>query len=122
MKTTGEYLKEAKSKLNATDYRMAKLLGITQSATSNYALGKRVMDDTTAAKLAGLLGIEAMEIIAAANAEREKGEKKEFWENFYKRLGGIAAGIFVAVTLIVSPTPSQAAPMLNLDGRICILC
>jgi len=122
MKTTKEYIEEAKRRLEVTDYRLAKILGVSQGAMSHYATGRRIMDDTTAAKLAGILEIEPIQIIAAANAEREKGEKKEFWENFYKRLGGIAASIFFAVNLIMTPTPSQAAPVLIHEGAVCILC
>ena len=117
MKSTINYLDEAKEKLGIeSDYAMAKWLGVGRAAVSNWRVKRNFIDDYAAAKIAQALGVEPMEIIAAANAEREKGDKKEFWENFYKRLGGIAASIFFAVNLIMTPTPSQAAPMLNADG------
>lgn len=43
------------------------------------------MDDYTAAKIANVLEINPLEVIAAANAEREKhAEKREFWEKLAK--------------------------------------
>lgn len=106
-----------------SDYAIAKEIGLTPQAVNNYMSCKRVMDDTTAAKVAQKLGIDPMKVIAAANADREKGEKKEFWENFYERLGGVAASIiFLLVTLLVTPTPSEAAPVLKDHNAICILC
>lgn len=117
------YLDKAKEKLGIkADNEIATKIGVTRAAISSYRVGRTVMDDFAAAKIAEILGLNAMEVIAAANAEREKGEKKEFWENFYKRLGGIAASIFFAVNLIMTPTPSQAAPMLNAEVAQCILC
>jgi len=115
MKTSISYFREAKDRLKASDYRMAQILKITRTATSKYQSGQRIMDDTTAAKIARILEIPEIEVIAAANAEREKGEKQEFWKNFYERLGGVAASIIFAVTFLVTPTPSEAAPVLKQD-------
>lgn len=119
MKNTILYLDEAKKKLGFTaDNQLASWMGVTRAAISNYRLGKSVIDDYAAAKIAGVLEIDPMVIISAANAEREKDEgRKEFWKNFYERLGGIAAAILVAfVTLIVTlgySSPLQAAPLLD---------
>lgn len=83
---TQDYIEAAKKKSGITsDYGLAKRLGITKQAMSGYATGNRIMDDYTAARLAELLDLEPIEVIAAANAEREKGSARaEFW----KRLAG----------------------------------
>jgi transcriptional regulator with XRE-family HTH domain len=118
------YLDRAKEKLNvSSDYEMAAKLGVTRAAISKWRRNKGVMDDFAAAKIAEILDADAMAVIAAANAERESDvERQEFWKNFYKRLGGIAASIFFAVNLIMTPTPSQAAPILKAEVPHCILC
>lgn len=78
---TINYIEAAKRKLGITsDYAIAKELGMSKAAFSRYKTGGRVIDDYTAAKLAEVLGIEPIEVIAAANAEREKDSAKvAFW-------------------------------------------
>lgn len=124
MKSTIDYMDEAKRKLGIeSDYAAAKWMRVNRATISNYRNGKRIIDDYAAAKIAEVLEIPPMEIIAVANVEREKDEeKKEYWKNFYERLGGIAASIFLAVNFLVTPTPSQAAPVLNPTLPVCILC
>ncbi len=128
MKTTTKYLDEAKKALGIdSDNAMAKYLGVTRGAISNYRNGVSVMDDYAAAKIAGALGIEAMFVIAAANAEREKTvERKDYWKNFYERLGGVAAsvllGVLINVTFIMTPSPVQANEIGHVNTPQCILC
>lgn len=97
MKNTISYLDDAKKALNIdSDYAMAKWLGCSRMAVSHYRSGKRTIDDYAAVKIAEALHIEPMEIIATANMEREKtDDRKAYWENFYKRLGGVAASLAV---------------------------
>jgi len=89
---TIKYLQDAKCKLQIeSDYALAKRLGITTAAISQYQTGKRVIDPYTAAKLAEVLEIDPMEIVAAAEEEREKDEKKrEFWRTLSRKLAGTA--------------------------------
>lgn len=96
---TREYLEEAKRKTGlVSDYALGKRLGVTKQAMSGYATGNRIMDDYTAAKVAELLGINELEVIAAANAEREKDSAKaEFWRRLATR--GKAAGFTGALIL-----------------------
>ena len=102
MKTSMEYLDEAKEKIGiSSDNGISKELKITRSAISNYRSGNYIMDDFTAAKIAEILEIDPIIVIAAANAEREKGERKEYWEKLAKRLGGVAAAITFLTALPV---------------------
>ena len=55
------------------------------------------MDDYTAAKVANVLKINPLEVIAAANAEREKdSQKAEFW----RKLASGTQGAILSSTLI----------------------
>jgi len=93
---------------------MAKKLEMSTSGISSYRNGKRIIDDTTAARIAEILEINPLIVIAAANAEREKGERREYWEKVSKRLGGIAAGfLFFSIALPLHGITSAAQ---------CILC
>lgn len=84
MRKSIEYLIEAKGKLNCeTDYQLAKALKSSTANISNYMSGKTKMDDYHCIVVAQVLNIDPMEIIAAAQEEREKSEeKKEFWRDF----------------------------------------
>jgi transcriptional regulator with XRE-family HTH domain len=88
MKGTLDYLNEAKARLGLeSDYALAKHLGLTVGTVSHYVNRRRVIDPYTAAKLAEILEIDAIEIIAAAEFEREKDEqRKSFWKRFVQRL------------------------------------
>lgn len=99
MKTIN-YIDEAKRRLGiSSDYGMAKELGMTRGAFAHYKSGRRVIDDYTAAKLAEVLKINPLEVIAAANAEREKdSQKAEFW----RKLASGAQGAILGSTLIFS--------------------
>ena len=81
MKTL-EYLDAVKAKQGLeSDYQLAKLLGLETSNMTMYRKHRRVMDDYIAALVADLLGVQHIELIAQANAEREKDpQKRAYWE------------------------------------------
>lgn len=115
MKTTIEYLDDAKAALKIeSDYAMAKWMGVERTTVSQYRLGKRTIDDYAAARIAAALGIDPMIVIAAANAEREKtDERRDYWKNFYERLGGVAAGVaFIGVVTLILTSTHHNAPLL----------
>ena len=99
MKTTLDYLDDVKQELKLkSDYKLAQWLGSQPAIVSNYRLKKRVIDDYTAARIADALGIDPMEVIAAANAEREKDEKKrEYWRQIVQKSAAacLLAGVFL---------------------------
>lgn len=76
------YLDEIKARCQLmTDAQLAKRLDCSTAQISQYRTRKRVMDDYVAARVAELLGIEELEVIAQANAEREKDEtKRAYWQ------------------------------------------
>lgn len=73
--TTIEWLKLLKHKHNnCSDYRVAKILGLTQQGVSGLMLGKNVMSDVTAVKIAQELELSPLLVVMAAIRERTKNE------------------------------------------------
>lgn len=65
-----DQVKEAKGW--ASDYRVAKELGLSKNTISNYRGGTRTLDDETAARVAEVLGLEPHIIVIDQVAERTK--------------------------------------------------
>ena len=113
---TNKLLDECKAKLHVeTDYALAKKFDLHNGLISDYRSGKRIPDALACFKIAEVLGLDEKKLIAQFEAMSAKNEKvREYWEKKLAELGGIAASIiFAVVTLIVTPTPSQAAPVAN---------
>jgi hypothetical protein len=94
MKSSKDYIEEVKAKLGIeSDYALAKWLGVTKQAASNWARGKNGLDDYAAARIAETLEINPLEVIAVANMERDKvSERREFWRRI---AAGAALGVLV---------------------------
>lgn len=128
MKNITELLDDVKAaKGISSKYELAKALDLPTQRISDYYKGERAPDEFACLKIAEALGKPLDTIIATVKACSEKDEKRrEVWENYMKRLGGIAAsfvgGFLVYVTLIVTPSPAEAAPFLNSNPvMICIM-
>jgi len=75
---TLEYLAACKTRLGIeSDYALAKALGISQQAVSSYRAGNSKINDDVALTVAEILGINPLQVIAAANAERAKTEEQK---------------------------------------------
>lgn len=109
IKTTADYLDAAKEALGGiSDYALAKRLGVSQPSISILRSGKRQPDNYVACTLAAILGIDPLEIIAAAELAREKDEKKrEFWQGFWnQRFGKLAVCLALVGMLLGAANPS----------------
>ncbi|MHB0991635.1 MAG: hypothetical protein ACYC0M_10205 [Burkholderiales bacterium] len=84
-----DLLEKVKQKTGATtDYKLSKLLEISDARISDYRNGKRIPDAYACTRIALALEMEPMEIIAEIEAETEKNEQKRtFWRNFKLRSG-----------------------------------
>ena len=83
---TANYCAAAKQKLTlASDYALAKALGVTRASVSLLINGHSVMSNTTAARIAEILELPLQRVIA--DAELERGSDLELW----KRLREAAA-------------------------------
>lgn len=92
-----------------SDYRVSKELGLSRQAVSDYRVGRSLMDDDAAVKVAGALG-ERPEIVLIDQAvERSKNEAaRTALSAALKRLGGVAAGVCMAVGAVSAPSPAEA--------------
>ncbi|WP_081885010.1 helix-turn-helix domain-containing protein [Paraburkholderia kururiensis] len=112
MKSTQQYLDEVKARLDIeSDYAAAKALGVTRAAVSKYRLGISMPDDLVCARIAEILGVEVMEVIAATNYQRAKSDDaRHLWEGIWgKAAGAIALSLTAcAVGLSVAPTSKAA--------------
>jgi transcriptional regulator with XRE-family HTH domain len=111
MHTTTEYLDEAKARLNLpSDYALAKAIGATRQAISNYRNGKTAFDDTTALKVAELLEVDPAIVVSAAHAERaRKPEEKAVWASIYERLSKGLPVVLMATCAGLMSAPSNHA-------------
>ena len=97
-----------------TDYALAKELGVHRQLVSSFYKGTRRPDNSMCLEIAERLRMPLERVIAIVEIEAEKDEKRrEVWKGYYKSIGGYAASFvlvfFLAVTLIVTPTPAQAS-------------
>jgi plasmid maintenance system antidote protein VapI len=94
LKSTIDFLDDAKVALGlASDYSLAKTIGIPPSQITRFRSGKRGLSSYAAMRLGEILGHDPMELLATNEAELEKDEeRKEQWEIWAKKLQRIAAG------------------------------
>lgn len=101
-----------------SDYRVAKELGITQSAVSKHRKRESTLDEDTALKIAQALQLDPVLILADQAMERAKdAEARSAWSAILQRLGGVAAGVLVAVGVSSSPAPAQAGQGTQFSGN-----
>lgn len=81
MKTTVQWLDAVKARLDLpSDYAAAKALNVTRSAVSKYRLGRSVFDEKTCIRVAEILGVDPLEVIASARVESAKdAQTRNVW-------------------------------------------
>ncbi|ELW9447700.1 DUF3693 domain-containing protein [Burkholderia orbicola] len=123
MKTTIEYLDAYKAKLGVdSDYAAAKALGVTRSAVSNYRNGSRGFDDATAVRIAEVLDVNPMEVIAAVHGEWARTEDmREFWEGVWGKVTGATVATAMAVGLAAAPSVAEAATIQSIVSSLHVM-
>ncbi|MFC4158454.1 hypothetical protein [Chitinimonas lacunae] len=135
MKTTAEYLQAAKEKIGAeSDSALGKAIGLGRNSVGQYMRGERIMDDYTCAQVAQILGLSLVEVIAAANAERERTtERRDYWRNLWeattqKAQKAASLAVLALGILIGAAGTTESSGLASYDGRIargelnCNLC
>lgn len=73
MHTTGQLLDRAKrAQAIQSDYKLAKALGVTANAVTNWRQGRAHPDDATAVRLADMMNRDAGSVMAELHFERAK--------------------------------------------------
>jgi len=110
MKTT-EYLDAIKRKHGIqSDYAISKTLGISRQAISNYRKGSAFFDDVVCLKVAELLNLDPMKVIADIHMERTKDpEVRKIWRRLARQVGRAAAVVLLAGQVVTLPAPAQAS-------------
>lgn len=92
-----------------SDYGAAKELGLSRALVSKYRGPTSTFDEETAIKIAHALNIDPAIILADQAMERAKNdEARSAWSAILERLGGVAAGLLIAVGAS-APSPAPAA-------------
>lgn len=102
-----------------SDYRLAKVIGITHSAVSNYRVGKSVPDARVLEQLCALSGDDLAVFSAQAQAQRERTpEGRAVWMMIAKRLAGGATTAILSVCFAIAliALPAQDARATTLDA------
>lgn len=106
MTKTQQYFEQVREKLgDATDYKIAQVLDVSKQNVSEYVRGIREADTYACTKIAMVLEVDPLEVIAQVEAEAARTEKKRaFWQSFFsglKRTAHVFAlcGMFAFSTL-----------------------
>lgn len=93
---------KAKAQIES-DYRLAKVIGITHSVISSYRMKKSMPNDKILAQLCALSGDDVAVIAAQVQAERAQStEGKSMWLMIAKRLSGGASTAILSVLFAIS--------------------
>ncbi|VTU20709.1 Phage related protein [Variovorax sp. SRS16] len=118
MQTTKQLLDRAKKAQGIeSDYRLAQVLGVVNSAVTNYRAGRSHPDDAVAARLAELAGQDPSSVIAELHAERAKTpEVRALWMRMASQLRHAVAVVMMTIgvamiSLAPSPDGAQAGTL-----------
>lgn len=86
----------------ASDYQLAKVIGISHQAISGYRMGLALPKDKVIAQLCALSGDDPHLIVAQIQAERASSpEAKNLWLSMAKRLAGGASTAILSVLIAI---------------------
>ncbi len=117
---TVEFLDAIREKYNLdSDGKAAKLLGVSRQRMSNYRNGHDTLGEEIALKAAELLELPQGYVLSCIQAERSKRPQvRDAWEKIAKSLAASLAAAFLGVSALATPTPSQAAPVSEINPDI----
>lgn len=100
----------------ASDYRIAKELGVTRQAVSNWRKRGNAMDDAAVLRAATILGEAPAALLAMVAADRtQDAEARKVWTKLSKQLRGTAAVITVGALGI---TGFQTAKAIGTTAQV----
>ncbi len=107
-----------------TDYRLAKVIGISHSAVTSYRTDRTLPDERVIQKLCEFTGDDPDVISALFQSRRARTEEgRVLWMRVAQRLtAGAAAGIAAAALSGCMWVGDAAASPIASFERVCILC
>lgn len=114
-----EIIERAKAKADlASDYALAKAMGIERQVISQWRGGKRHPSNEEAVQLATLAGLDEMQVIAEIELRTAKNEKKKaFWQHYIESRGVAACVTMTALACSIAITPENSeASVLQLQN------
>ncbi len=113
-----ERLLECKIKLRISrDYALAKALKINSARICDDMAGRRIPDTYTTIKMAEILKVHPLLLVAEFEGDMEKDEeKKTFWLTFAQRIKTGAIAILALICIVIW-SPVQEATLGELDAR-----
>jgi transcriptional regulator with XRE-family HTH domain len=110
-----KYLQALRVKLQLeNDKELCKTMGWSAGTISNWKKGSNFMTNKQAGIVSEIIEVPVIELIAAIEADREEVTgQQSFWTAFFQRTVASVALVAGCVNLFLTPTPSQAAPMLE---------
>ncbi len=86
-----------------SDYRLAKVIGITHASLSAYRVGKALPGDKVVEQLCALSGDDAQLIFAQIQASKAtSNEAQKFWKVMISRLAGAGSTAILSVVFAIS--------------------
>ena len=120
MFSIAQLLDAAKSRANIdSDYRLAKVIGITHAGISNYRMGKSLPNESTIEQLCALSGDDPDVIAAQIQAARSKSpEAKTMWLRVAARMAGriqpaILAALFAIALIAGFAIPARSSESVD---------
>ena len=103
MSLVSDLLDKSKTYANIdSDYRLAKIIGITHSAVSSYRMGKTLPNEKVLSQLCAITGDDVAVIAAQIQSERSQSpEAKNLWLMVAKRLSGAALTVILSAWVLL---------------------
>ena len=104
MTKTQQYFEQVREKLGgATDYKVAQALDISKQNVSEYVRGIREADTYACTRIAMVLEVDPLEVIAQVEAEAARtAKKREFWKSFRSSGSRVILGLLLCATMAFS--------------------
>lgn len=109
---SADYIKRIQEKTpTGSVYSVAKLMGLPITSVQNYAYGLRQFDDLAAMKVAEILDLDGLAVLADVRASTEKDAKRrEFWENLSRKLAGVTVVLVLGCITILAISDFDTSP------------
>lgn len=109
MEHVRKLIEECRTKLGVeTDYQLAKAMDLHRGTLSQCISGKRPPDAYTCARIALVLELDPLEIIASIEAERARTpERRAFWQDLGKSSRKVAATVAALLFFVFSTIAPQ---------------